>query len=215
MNNQKIIIMLLITIVALLVIVLGMTALPTFAKEDCKLELSNPSTLVEGDVITVKLTSENGAALTNEKITATLNGNNKTTNTYNLTTDSDGVAKLTINGVAAGKYDLIFRFDGNKIYNANESSKSVTIEEGQVETISQDQTSSVDPIDANRPRNNVHYKGYTPLHESEITPSGWNPQEHETYRENNPDGTHTIHYDDGYFRIVDENGYVITYGFGG
>ena len=29
-----------------------------------------------------------------------------------------------------------------------------------------------------------------------------------------PDGTQKIHYDDGYFRLVDDKGYVITYGYG-
>ena len=34
-------------------------------------------------------------------------------------------------------------------------------------------------IDANRPKNNPNYKGYTLRHESEITSDGWNPKEHE------------------------------------
>ena len=76
------------------------------------------------------------------------------------------------------------------------------------------ESQQVDPIEANRPKNDPNYKGYTPLHESEITSDGWNPREHETYRENMPDGSQKIHYDDGYFRIVDKNGYVITYGYG-
>lgn len=68
-------------------------------------------------------------------------------------------------------------------------------------------------IDANRPRNDPNYKGYTPRHESEVTSDGWNPKEHETYRESIGGGREKIHYDDGYFTIVDENGYVITYGY--
>ena len=38
-------------------------------------------------------------------------------------------------------------------------------------------------IDANRPKNDPNYKGYTPRHESEVTSDGWNPKEHEIYRE--------------------------------
>ena len=216
MKNQNLLILLLIGIIAVLIVVLCIMAVPTTEKEDCKLELSNVDTLSDGDTVTIKLTSQNGAALSNETIKVTLNANNKTIKSYNLTTDSDGVAKLEISGVDAEKYKLICKFDGNEFYNANKTSKSITVEEGTVETISQDtsSSSSVDPIEANRPRNDISYKGGTPYHESETTASGWNPQEHETYRENNPDGTHTIHYDDGYFRIVDENGYVITYGYG-
>ncbi len=42
------------------------------------------------------------------------------------------------------------------------------------------ESQQVDPIEANRPNNDPNYKGYTPLHESEITSDGWNPREHET-----------------------------------
>jgi hypothetical protein len=85
------------------------------------------------------------------------------------------------------------------------------------EPISTEEESSSDDtnsIEANRPKNDPRYKGYTPYHESEVTKDGWNPAEHETYRERMPDGSVKIHYDDNYFRLVDENGYVITYGYG-
>ena len=83
-----------------------------------------------------------------------------------------------------------------------------------VATISSDsQNNDQNSIDANRPRNDPNYKGYTPRHESEVTSDGWNPKEHETYRESMGDGREKIHYDDNYFTIVDENGYVITYGY--
>ena len=44
---------------------------------------------------------------------------------------------------------------------------------------------------------------------------GWNPKDHEVGRDRLNDGSQRIRYDDGYFRIVDKNGYVITYGYGG
>lgn len=94
----------------------------------------------------------------------------------------------------------------------NTTSQNTTVES--ISNNSKQDISSVDSIEANRPKNDPNYKGYTPLHESEITSDGWNPREHETYRENMADGSQKIHYDDGYFRIVDKNGYVITYGYG-
>ena len=48
---------------------------------------------------------------------------------------------------------------------------------------------------------------------SEVTSDGWNPKQHETYRESIGGGKEKIHYDDGYFTIVDQNGYIITYGY--
>ena len=93
----------------------------------------------------------------------------------------------------------------------NISSTSNTTLSTDVAHISSDNNQN--SIDANRPKNDPNYKGYTPRHESEVTSDGWNPKEHETYRESSGGGREKIHYDDGYFTIVDENGYVITYGF--
>ena len=42
---------------------------------------------------------------------------------------------------------------------------------------------------------------------------GWDPKEHEVSREDLGDGTYRITYDDGYFRIVDEDGNILTYGY--
>lgn len=58
-----------------------------------------------------------------------------------------------------------------------------------------------------------YYKGGVAKHESENGNDGWNPSEHETYREDMGDGNYKIHYDDGYFRVCDRNGYIITYGY--
>lgn len=82
-----------------------------------------------------------------------------------------------------------------------------------VESISTDSQEDANSIDTNRPTNDPNYKGYTPYHESEVTSDGWNPSEHEVSREDIGGGSQRISYDDGYFRIVDENGYVITYGY--
>lgn len=95
----------------------------------------------------------------------------------------------------------------------NTTPSNVTVESVTAED--QSSSSNANSIDANRPKNDPNYKGYNPYHESEVTKDGWNPAEHETYREKMPDGTVKIHYDDHYFRIVDKNGYVITYGYGG
>ena len=93
----------------------------------------------------------------------------------------------------------------------NISSTSNTTLSTDVAHISSDNNQN--SIDANRPKNDPNYKGYTPRHESEVTSDGWNPKEHETYRESIGGGREKIHYDDGYFTIVDENGDVITYGY--
>ena len=49
--------------------------------------------------------------------------------------------------------------------------------------------------------------------EYDITPDGWNPREHEVSREPIGDGNERVKYDDGYMRVVDKDGNVISHGF--
>lgn len=115
--------------------------------------------------------------------------------------------------LAIGVVLEVFVLNNSNGENVNSSTENTTIDTN-VTTISSDsQNNDQNSIDANRPRNDPNYKGYTPMHESEVTSDGWNPKEHETYRESIGGGREKIHYDDGYFTIVDENGYIITYGY--
>ncbi|MBR5954101.1 MAG: hypothetical protein IK021_01545 [Methanobrevibacter sp.] len=115
--------------------------------------------------------------------------------------------------LAIGVVLEVFVLNNSNGETVNSTTENTTIDTN-VATISSDsQNNDQNSIDANRPRNDPNYKGYTPMHESEVTSDGWNPKEHETYRESIGGGREKIHYDDGYFTIVDENGYIITYGY--
>lgn len=50
--------------------------------------------------------------------------------------------------------------------------------------------------------------------EDEKVIDGWDPKEHEVSREQLDDGSEKVYYDDDYFRIVDNNGKIVTYGYG-
>lgn len=103
----------------------------------------------------------------------------------------------------------------NPINNTTTSNTTTVVSISNDSQQSSDSSSSENSIDSNRPKNDPNYKGYNPYHESEVTSDGWNPKEHEVGRDKLNDGSQRIRYDDGYFRIVDKNGYVITYGYGG
>ena len=45
------------------------------------------------------------------------------------------------------------------------------------------------------------------------TINGWNPKDHEVSREDLGDGLVRINYDDGYSRVIDEDGNVLSYGY--
>ena len=103
----------------------------------------------------------------------------------------------------------------NPINNTTTSNTTTVVSISNDSQQSSDSSSSENSIDSNRPKNDPNYKGYNPYHESEVTSDGWNPKDHEVGRDRLNDGSQRIRYDDGYFRIVDKNAYVITYGYGG
>lgn len=49
--------------------------------------------------------------------------------------------------------------------------------------------------------------------EDQITSDGWDPKKHEVSREYLGDGESRVTYDDGYHRVVDKNGNILSYGF--
>lgn len=50
-------------------------------------------------------------------------------------------------------------------------------------------------------------------HESDVLDDGWDPKQHEVSRSDIGNGYHRINYDDGYFRVCDDHGYVVSYGY--
>ena len=203
-KDYKIIILLLVIIIAILAIGL---AFITIQKEECKLTIKCNDTMYDGEKVKIRLTDLNKTPIANQTIHVKLiSGNN--TKEHDITTNSKGIGTLALNDIESGNYIINCSFDGNNHYNSANSNKKFNFDKVASATITY-----VDPIDANRPVNNPNYKGYTPLHESEVTSDGWNPNDHEVSRKTLADGNQEIRYDDGYYRLVDSNGYVITYGY--
>lgn len=216
MNNNHIIIILLIIIIVILAACLGLLFSQNFGKEDCKINIKCNESLSNGDKINIRLVDFNKTQIANKKISIKLKSDN-TTKDYNLTTNENGLCVLTVTDLEDGNYVVNVTFDGDNHYKAANSHKKFTysdeVSTSSISESSRESSSSTNPIDANRPTNNANYKGYNPYHESEVTSDGWNPSEHEVSRKTLSDGNQEIRYDDGYYRLVDENGYVITYGY--
>lgn len=206
METNKVIILGLVAVIAVLLVLIGLTVLPNMIKENCSLEITSPDQLKDNENLTVKLSDSKNNPIVDKNIRILLNNTE-----YTVKTDSNGTASLALSEDNVGTYNVTCIFEGDDKYNESSTSKEITIESSVTEATPS--TSTGNPIEDNRPKNDPNYKGYTPNHESEVV-NGWNPADHETYRETLNDGTVKIHYDDGYFRIVDKNGYVITYGFG-
>lgn len=209
-NDHKTIIILLMAIIGILVICLATLAVQKTGSEECELKITCLDKMFNGEKVKIELTDSNGTPIANAKIHIKLERDNNMSE-YDVTTNSEGAATLSLDDLKDGNYAMTCTFDGNSKYGPANSAKSFKYDSHA--STSSDITNDADSIEANRPKNDPNYKGYTPRHESEPTSDGWNPREHEVSRVNVGDGRQRIYYDDGYYTLVDSNGYVINYGY--
>lgn len=95
--------------------------------------------------------------------------------------------------------------DESNIDIAGDDGTTVTID-SDISQLEDDQSSQKQEATQTSSNDNVR-------EEDQITSDGWNPKEHEVSREKLDDGNERVNYDDGYFRIVDKDGNIITYGY--
>ena len=79
------------------------------------------TTLIRGDQFKVTLMDSKGNKLSNQKITITAKGKS-----YSVTTNSNGVASLTINFIG-GKYSINSSFAGSNAYKESKLSSTITV----------------------------------------------------------------------------------------
>ena len=94
----------------------------TPAKKATSIKASS-SSVKKGDAYSVTLVDNNGKALANQKISFTISGKS-----YSKTTNSNGVASLTID-LKAGDYSVVASYAGSSAYKASKLSKTVTVKD--------------------------------------------------------------------------------------
>ena len=162
------------------------------------LSMTSSSMLNEGDSLILKLNTENESVIPNQKIEINLtHEDNGITENFTLKTDSNGECKLE--DLPAGNFSLMAKYYGNKKYKESSISGRLIVKKNASKT-SKNATS-------------VDKSQYKSDHNVNDVINGWDPSEHEVSREDLGDGTVRITYDDGYFRIVDKDGNILTYGY--
>ena len=199
MENNKTVIILLCVIIAILIVGIVMFS-PLMAKEKSNLSISDKELNV-GDSLTVKLTDENGEPIANQTVKIRLTDKDGVTIDEDATTNSKGKAKLKVD--EKGKYSVECRFDGDGKYASSSTAANLTVKKASTEVVSEDKTS--DSVSASSDSEREEYQ---------ITPDGWNPREHEVSRERIDSERERVNYDDGYFVVVDDDGNILSHGWG-
>lgn len=106
------------------------------------LKIITPNNLEEGSPFTVTLTDKNGNPVANQPITVNIIAANGESNIQNLITDNNGVATLTLSGLANGAYTFKCNFAGTFDYKSSSCDQAVTISNQQTTSSSSSSTTS-------------------------------------------------------------------------
>ena len=159
------------------------------------LSMTNSPSLNEGDSLILKLNNENGTVIPNQKIEINLTDEKGITENFTLKTNSKGECRLE--DLPASNFSLFAKYSGNSKYKESTIIGKITVKK-------------VSTSSSNNKANNDQFKSDYNVND---VIDGWDPSEHEVSREDLGDGQTRITYDDGYFRIVDKDGNIITYGY--
>ena len=195
MNSRDIIIICATAIILLAIGIFIMTNPFGGAGETAILTMESKQQLNEGDSLILKLSDENKTAISGERIEINLtHGSNGVTENFTLKTNENGECRLE--DLIADNFTLSAKFNGNKDYKPAMITGTIYVKK---KANPSSQTSRSDKYKTDNKADDVI--------------DGWDPKEHEVSREDLGDGTYRITYDDGYFRIVDEDGNILTYGY--
>lgn len=127
MDRQKIIILALIVIVAILLVAV-FSMIPSSTKQDSEITFKNNSTLAKGDSLNITLTDANGTALVNQTVNITIADSDNTENYHSAVTNENGTAVLKLDN-GAGNYTVTVSYAGDEKYNQCNATEKITIEE--------------------------------------------------------------------------------------
>ncbi|WP_405264570.1 type IV pilin [Methanobrevibacter sp.] len=201
MENRNIIIILLVVIVILAAAIGVMMFNTSHAKEATKIKITSDKEQYEGGKLSIELTDLNKTPLSKEIVNVTItNKKGKVVVDDVVKTNSKGKAKLDLD-LKKGKYNVTVSYGGNENYTGTNETQKLSIKEKVTEAVKSQSSSSQSSSQSSQRQ------------EYEITPDGWNPREHEVSRESIGNGYERVNYDDGYMRVVDKDGNVISHGF--
>lgn len=204
MENKNIIIILVVMIVILAAAMGIMFLKPMAAKEPTKIKITSDNEQYEGGELSLQLTDLNKTPISKQIVNVTItNSKGKVVVEDIVKTNSKGKAKLDLD-LKKGKYKVNVTYEGNENYTGNNTTQKLTIKEEEVAETTPEPSQTADTYSSSQS---------SEREEDKITADGWNPNEHEVSRESVGDGYERVQYDDDYFRIVDQDGNIITYGF--
>lgn len=176
-NNNLILILSAVAII--LIIVLAAVAFSDIGKEKTQLTITSPTTLKNGDSLSLTLTDTSGKALANQNVEIILTDANGEENHQEVSTDTMENGALQLNGITQGQYNVEVIYTGDSHYSESEIQQSITVSDA-VTVVSIASSDSSTSSDSPISEDGYSYKtGYGPDYDSqgvsreEAASKGW------------------------------------------
>ena len=156
MEDNKIIIILLCVIIAILVV--GVVVFSQVTKEGSNLSIANKKLNV-GDSLVVKLTDSEGKTIANQTVKVKLTDEDGTVIDEEITTNAEGSAKFKME--EKGKYSVECKFDGNGQYASSSTAGNISVKKATTKEVEGKQTSSATHTSKYAPNGGI-YPEYGP-----------------------------------------------------
>lgn len=127
MDNNKIIVIALIAIVAVLIIGLAVI-MPGFGKEKSNITIESNDALNQGDSIEINLTAVNGTPIDNETVNVTIKNDTGIVEEKVAVTNDEGIAQVEVTE-DPGNYTVECTFEGNDNFTEDTTTQKIEVEE--------------------------------------------------------------------------------------
>ena len=126
MENDKIIIILLVIVMALLIAAFMLFG--PFAGKDVQMNVITADTLSDGDNFGISLKSSDGTPVANAVVNVTIIDGSGGENHQVITTDANGEGYLPMNGLTPGKYNMELSYSGGNGFKTNSTSHVIEMQ---------------------------------------------------------------------------------------
>ena len=138
-KTDKRIIILVIIVITVSLAIFAVTSL--FGIKESKIEIISNGTIHNGDPINIKLSDIAGNPISNELVKIVVMDNKGKRQSYAITTDSNGIADMTVANKDHGRLTINATFEGNEKFNSSNAVKLIKVIGGSSNKNSTDATS--------------------------------------------------------------------------
>lgn len=170
------------------------------SQEESHITILTSQYLTAGDSLKLKLCDKDSKGIANQTIDLKIESKDGSVEDE-ITTSTNEKGECRIDNIPTGNYTLIAKYNGTRDYQGYTLNYEFVVKEKEVQKPVQNTTAN--------PKTGEYASDY----KVDDVINGWDPSEHEVSREYIGDGNYRITYDDGYFRVVDSDGNILSYGY--